>query len=177
VALLAAIYEHGLWLSWPVFGLGMFLVAKAIPGIRALPEQNQLCNVPFTASQDVAFRESGEVELWVEGPLLSTVLLGARFSLRDSSGRPVASHGGIFPVQSTSLTRGHMRARVFTLRHPGTYTLEVSGENVPATDDSRYRLVFMRPYLLQLTGRTLGIILGSLLMIAGLVNFLMRLFS
>lgn len=177
MAFLTFVYKNGLWLSWPVFGLGVFLIVKSILLVMKLEQRNLILSVPLLAEQQVEFIETGTVALWVDGPLFSLKFLGLDFELRDSAGLPVANRRNLFPLSSTSFSRGRMLARLFTISHPGTYTLRVSGKPLPETDDGEHRLVFMRPYLAETVGCVLGILLGALLTIGSLVNFLLRLLS
>lgn len=177
MALLTFVYENGLWLSWPVFGLGVFLIVKSILRVIRLSKENLLLSVPLLASQEIELAETGTVALWAEGPLFSPRFIGAGFELRDDVGLPVASRRNFPPVTSSGFSRGRLLARYFKISHPGRYTLLVTLKKPSASDDSEYCLLFMRPYLLQVVGCILGILLGALLTIGSLVNFLLRLFQ
>lgn len=177
MAILTAFYENGLWLSWPLFGLGVYLIVKSILRVIRLGKDNLLLSVPLLASQELELSETGTVALWAEGPLFSPRYRGAQFELRDAAGLPVASRRNFPPVTSSGFSRGRLLARYFKISQPDRYTLLVTLKNQQASDDSEYRLLFMRPYLLQVVGCIFGILLGALLTIGSLVNFLLRLFS
>lgn len=175
MAILTAFYENGLWLSWPLFGLGIFLLVKSILRVIRLGKENLLLSVPLLASQEIELAATGTVALWAEGPLFSPRFRGARYELRDDAGLPVASRRNFPPITSSGFSRGRLLARYFKLSHPGRYTLQVTLKNQPESDDSDFRLLFMRPYMMQVVGCIFGMLLGAALTIGSLVNFLLRL--
>lgn len=175
VGILTFLYDNGLWLSWPLFAAGVFLVVASIRMLLKLAERNRIHGVPLLVEQKIEFREAGRVELWLEGPLFSTVFMGLGYHLSGSGGQQVGSRRPLFPLHSAGFTRGRMLAWFFTIPSPGIYTLQVSGARVPSADDGRHELLFMRPHLPRTIGCILGIVLGAQLTIASLVNFLLRL--
>lgn len=173
--ILSFLYDNGLWLSWPLFAMGVFLIVASIRTLLKLAEQNCIHRVPLLVQQNIEFREAGTVALWLEGPLFSTAFRGLGFHLSDCNGRLVGNRRPLFPLHSAGFSRGRMLVRFFSIPHPGIYALQVCAARAPRADDGRHQLLFMRPYLFQTVGCILGIVLGAQLAIGSLVNFLLRL--
>lgn len=169
------LYDNGLWLSWPLFAVGLCLLVVSIRRLLRLAKRNRIHGVPLLTEQKIEFWEAGRVALWLEGPLFSTIFMGLDYRMIDSGGRGVGSRRPLFPLHSASFSRGRMLARFFVIPGPGIYSLQVSGTRVPTTDDGRHQLLFMRPHLTRTVGCILGIVLGAQLTIASLINFLLRL--
>jgi hypothetical protein len=175
MALLAFFYKNGLWLSWPVFGLGVYLLWFFILTVVRLGDRNRLCSLPLEARQNADFPEAGRVILWMEGPLFSTRCRGLSFDLTGSDGSLLKGRMILFRQASSGFSTARITLGVFTIPSPGTYILNTRGLGDPRAGDEKHRLIFMRPYLPQTIGCILGIILGAFLAIGSTVNFFLRL--
>jgi len=157
-----------------MFGIGVFLLWFFILTVVRLGDKNRICSVPLRAEQDVEFAEAGRVILWVEGPLFSTRFLGLTYELIGSDGSFTTGRENLFPISSSSFSRGRKVERIFTIPHPGRYVLHTRGLEAPKAADEKHKLIFMRPYLPQTIGCILGILLGAFLTIGSLVLFILR---
>ncbi len=175
MALLTFFYKNGLWLSWPVCGLGMFLLWFFIMTVVRLGDKNRLFSLPLEAEQSVEFREPGQVILWLEGPLLTSRFGGLSFELTGSDGSSLKGRMALFRQGSSGFSKVRIADRIFTIPYPGTYVLHSKGLGASKPGDEKHRIIFMRPYLSQTIGCILGILLGAFLAIGSIVNFFIRL--
>ena len=175
MAILTFFYKNGLWLSWPVFGLGVFLLWFFIMTVIRLGDKNRLCSLPLEAEQSVEFSEAGQVILWLEGPLLTTRFGGLSFELTGIDGSSLQGRMALFRQGSSGFSKVRIADRVFTIPYPGTYVLHTKGLGAAKAGDEKHRIIFMRPYLPQTIGCILGILLGAFLAIGSIVNFFIRL--
>jgi hypothetical protein len=174
VAILSFLNKNGLWISWPLLGLGVFLLWFFILKVIRLGSTKIICNLPLTAEQEVEFPEAGRVILWLEGPLLTTRFAGIAYELTGSDGSSTKGRRTWFRIHSSSFSRVRIVDRVFEVPHPGRYVLRTNGLGAPRAADDKHRILFMRPYLPQSIGCILGILLGSFLVIGSIVNFSIR---
>jgi hypothetical protein len=175
MAILTFFYKNGLWLSWPVFGLGVFLLWFFIVTVIRLGDRNRLCSLPLTAEQSVEFGEAGKATLWLVGPLFFTRCRGLSFELTGSDGSVLTGRMILLRQASSGFSRARIPVRIFSIPSPGTYTLHVKGLGDAKAGDEKHRLIFMRPYLPQTIGCILGILAGAFLAIGSIVNFFIRL--
>lgn len=175
VTWLTFINRHGLWLSWPLFGLGVVLVWFGIMTVVRLSERHRLCRLPLAPEQVVEFDEARRVILWFEGPLLSARSAGLSFGLTATNGQAVEGNSPWFPLRPSTFSTVRTTKRCFEIPAPGRYILKIEGLGATKPSDENHQLVFMRPYLAQSIGCVLVIILGGFLGIGSLVNFLLRL--
>jgi hypothetical protein len=175
VALLTFFYKNGLWLSWPVCGLGVFLLWFFIVTVVRLGDKNRLCSLPMEAEQTVEFSEAGQAILWLEGPLLTTRFGGLSFELTGPDGSLLKGRMALFRQGSSGFSKARIADRVFTIPYPGRYILHIKGLGTAKAGDEKHRIIFMRPYLPRTIGCILGILLGAFLAIGSIVNFFIRL--
>ncbi len=175
MVILTYFHKYGLWLSWPVFGLGVFLLWFFIMSVVKVGEKHRICHLPLQAEQMVEFAEAGRVILWLEGPLLTNRFAGLSFELRGPDGSSSKGRMALFRGGSSSFSKARIADRVFTITTPGRYVLHTEGLGGEKAGDEQHRLIFMRPYLAETVGSVLGIILGAVLTIGSTVNFLIRL--
>ena len=71
VPLLDFLYKNGLWISWPLCGLGVFLIWLSIATVVRVVENSRICSLPLTAHQEVDFAEAGLIYPAVSGALNS----------------------------------------------------------------------------------------------------------
>ncbi len=173
--ILSFLYKNGLWISVPLFGLGVFLLWFFIVTMVGLGDKNRICSVPLLAEQDVEFAEAGRVVLWLEGPLLTARFAGLTYELTGSDGSYIKGRMTWFRIRSTSLSKVRIVDRILTIPYPGRYVLHTKGLGASQAADDKHRLIFMRPYLPQTIGCILGIILGAFLTIGSIVLFSLRL--
>ncbi len=105
MAILTFFYKNGLWLSWPVFGLGVFLLWFFIMTVIRLGDKNRLCSLPLEAEQSVEFSEAGQVILWLEGPLLTTRFGGLSFELTGIDGSSLQGRMALFRQGSSGFSK------------------------------------------------------------------------
>ena len=172
---LTFIYKNGLWLSWPLLILGVILLWLSIMNAVKLGDDNRICSLPLEAGQSVEFPEAGEVVLWLEGPQLTTRFAGLTFELTGSDGSICKGRGTLVRQRSSGLAKVRITDRVFSIPHPGRYTLHTNGLGAAKAGDEKHQLIFMRPHAPQTIVWVLGIILGAVLAIGGIVNFFLRL--
>ncbi len=176
--------NRSFWLAvyrnWNRLGVLVMLVAVAalwrfIAGLVALIRKSYLFKAPLAASQQVEFSEAGQLSLSVEGPRFSTRFAGVGFELQAMDGRRIEGRRVLFRLQTSGLSTARLEVLRYDIPWPGRYVFNMTGLGAPREGDARHAVVFMRPR----TGRTvayiLGIVLASMVFIASLVFFLMRL--
>lgn len=164
------LYRNWIWLAVLVLlaaGAGLWL---SIAGVLAVMRKAQLFRIPLAASQEVEFAEAGRVILNIEGPMLSRQFAGARFELRSKDGEPVEGRGIRLRGRSSGLTKARMELMSYDIPRPGRYVLTMTGREI----NPGHAVVFMRPHGGPMVVRVLGIVLSSVVLIASLVFFLMR---
>lgn len=177
MSVLTFVYKNGLWLSWPLFCLGVLLLWFFITTAVKLGDRHRICSLPLQPEQVVEFPAAGKVILWLEGPQLTSRFRDLTFELTGSDGATVPGRGVLFRTRSSSLSRVRISDRIFQVPHAGGYALHTRGLGETRDGDAQHRLVFMRPYQVQVIGAVLGIVLGALLVIGSVVNFCLRYFQ
>jgi hypothetical protein len=175
--ILNLLYKNGLWISWPIFGLGVFLLWFFIASLVKQGKDNLIHSLPLEARQEVEFVNAGKVVLWLEGPQFTSRFAGLRFVLRGSDGGVLEGRMAPMRHHASGLRKTRLADRVFDLPRPGRYVLHIDGLRTAQAGYGKHRLLFMRPHLLQTVGCILGTLLGALLTIGSLVNFLLRFFG
>ncbi len=170
-------HRHGLWLSWPLLAFGLLATFWCIRTVSRLEENSRLGALPLVAKQAVEFDEAGPVELWLQGPHLSTRFTGLSFELIDPHGSHVRGRRSWFGRHSSGLSRARFAAQLYTLPQPGRYVLRTKGLGAPQPSDENHQVLFVRPHLAPALGCVVGMLLGAALAIGSLVNFLLRLRS
>jgi hypothetical protein len=173
--ILTFFYENGLWLSWPSFGLGVFLLWFFIATVIKVARRNRICSLPLTTEQNVEFSRAGKVILWLEGPLFTTRFGGLSFELKAGDGSVLKGRMALLRQGSSSFSKARIADRIFSVPHPGAYVLHAKGLGAPKAGDEQHGIIFMRPYMPQTIGCILGILLGAFLCIGSIVNFFLRL--
>lgn len=169
------LYRHGLWLSWPLLALGVFLLWTFISTAARLGERNRIGVLPLAAEQHLDFPEAGKVVLWLEGPQLTPRFKDLTFELHGSDGTVLKGSPVLLRNRSAGTTRVRISDRTFAIPHAGGYTLVTGGLGEARPGDENHNLVFMRPHQVQTVTAVLGIVLGAVLAIGALVNFFLRL--
>jgi hypothetical protein len=173
--ILRFLYNNGLWLSWPFFGLGVVVLWFSIVTVVRLADRNRICSLPLQAEQFVEFTQAGRVILWTEGPLLTSRFRKLSFELMSAEGPTLSGRMALFRQGSSGFSKTRAAVRIFTIPEAGRYVLHTKGLAEAKVGDEQHRILFMRPYLLQTVGCILGIILGAFLAIGSTVNFFLRL--
>jgi len=96
MVMLTTFHNYGLWLSWPVFGLGVFLLWLFIMTVVKSGDQNRICSLPLQAEQTADLAEPGRVILWLERPLLTSRFAGLSFELTGAGGTSVKGRMALF---------------------------------------------------------------------------------
>ncbi|MFH2054283.1 MAG: hypothetical protein ABIK96_17660 [bacterium] len=172
---LMSIYRNGLWLSWPLLALGVFLLWTFIATASKLGERNRIGRLPLVAEQRLAFPEAGKVVLWLEGPQLTSRFKDLTFELHGSDGTVMKGSPVLMRNRSAGTSRVRISDRTFDVPHAGDYTLVTGGLGEARPGDENHHLVFMRPHQVQTVKAVLGIVLGAILAIGAVVNFFLRL--
>ncbi|MGD9546176.1 MAG: hypothetical protein AB7V45_01390 [Candidatus Krumholzibacteriia bacterium] len=175
MSILKFFYQNGLWLSWPVFALGIFVLWTCITAATKLGERNRIAALPLVAEQEVTFPEAGKAVLWLESPQLSRRFSGLGFELRGSDGSVNKGSRVLMRNRSSGFALVRISDRTFDIPHGGSYTLVTTGLDDPRPDDVNHHLIFMRPHQIQTIKTVLGIVLGAILTIGAIVNFFLRL--
>jgi hypothetical protein len=172
MGLLPFLQRHGWWLAWPVLGLGVLLLWSGILAVVRLADRMKLHTLRLLAEQEVVFAETGEVDLWLEGPLLSGRFARLTFELNTRDGTTLEGRRPLSRLRSSGFSKGRMVGRVFTIPHPGRYVLHTRGLGAAQPRDEEHSLIFMRPYFPQVVACILGMILGAFLLIGGILIFI-----
>lgn len=178
MSLLRTLYRNGIWISVPLVGCGVCLLAFSIRNVVKLEDRNLILSVPLTAEQDVVFEEAGEAIMTMEGPFFSARFKNLSYELVGGEGIPMPGRKSWLRWRSTSLGgRARLQVCSFEISYPGQYLFRIKGLNSPQASDAKHRIIFMKPHFLQTIASIVGIILGSFLAIGGLVLFVFRLRS
>ena len=86
MSILAFLNRHGLWLSWPFFGVGVLLLVFSIVSAVRLGVKSRICDLPLAVQQKVEFLEPAQVVLWLEGPRATSRFAGLSFELTGEGG-------------------------------------------------------------------------------------------
>lgn len=177
MSVLTFIYKNGLWLSWPLFFLGILLLWFFITTAVKLGDRHRICSLPLQPLQDLEFPAPGKVILWLEGPQLTSRFRHLKFELTGSDGSSLTGRRVLFRSRSSGFAKVRISDRIFEIPHAGRYVLHTDGLGESRDGDEQHRLVFMRPYQVQVIGGILGILLGAFLVIGSVVNFCLRYFQ
>jgi len=127
VSVLNFFYRNGLWVSWPFFGLGLFLLWTFIATATKMGERNRICSLPLVAEQRVDFPGAGKVVLWPEGPRATTRFGGLGFELRGSDGTVLKGQPVLVRNRPSGVAKVKISDRTFDIPHAGGYTLMTPG--------------------------------------------------
>src|SRR5512138_2794422 len=105
MTLLTFLYKNGLWLSWPIFGSGIFLLCFCIVTVVRLGDKNRICSLPLVAEQTVEFAEAGQAILWLEGPKFTTRFGGLSFELTGAEGPSLKGRMALFRQGSSGFSK------------------------------------------------------------------------
>jgi hypothetical protein len=178
MSILRTLYRNGIWISVPLVGCGVCLLAFSIRNVVKLEDRNLILSVPLTAEQDVVFEEAGEAILTMEGPFFSSRFRNLSYELVGGEGIPIPGRKSWLRWGSTSMGgRARLQLCSFDINYPGGYIFRIKGLGSPQADDEKHRFIFMKPHVLQTMACIVGIIFGSFLAIGGLVLFIVRLLS
>ncbi len=169
-SLWVSLYRSWIWLGVPVMLAAAAGLWLSIAGVLAVMRKAHLFRTPLAASQEVEFSEAGRVVLNIEGPMLSRQFAGARFELRSKDGEPVEGRRVWLRGRSSGFTKARMELMSYDIPRPGRYVLTMTGREI----NPGHAVVFMRPHGGAMAVRVLGIVLSSVVLIASLVFFLMR---
>lgn len=161
------------WLLLPLIIIGLALLIFFIWNLVGLGKKNTLFSIGLKEEQPVEFSEAGRVLLCVEGPMFTRHFAKLRYELTDSSGAKVQGRNSLLRTGSSGFTRARLEIMSFNIPAPGKYSLRIHGVEGEEPADSPYRIVFMKPYFVQVVANILGILLASALMITSLVFFLL----
>jgi hypothetical protein len=175
MSILRALYRNEFWISVPLVGCGVCMLAFFIKNVVKLEDKNLIASVPLTAEQHVVFNEAGRILLTMEGPFFSTRFKKLSYEMIGSDGIAIPGQTTWLRWRSTSLEgRARLQLCSFELKDPGGYLLCIRGLGAPQAADVKHRIIFMKPHVLQTMACIVGIILGSFLAIGGLVLFIFR---
>jgi hypothetical protein len=171
------LYRNGLWISVPLFGISVVILVFFILSVIRLGAKKQFLSVPLLEKQNVEFAGADRVVLCVEGPLFTSRFAGLTYELIDADNTRVKSRTSWFHARSSSFSKVRMEMRSFEIPKPGRYILRIQGLDGSQAGDSKHRIVFMRPYLVQTIGYVLGIVLAAWFLIGCLVLSILRIIS
>lgn len=171
----AGLYKHWIWLGVPVILAAATALWLLIAGVVAVIKKARLFRAPLAAIHEVEFSEAGRVVLSIEGPLFTTRFAGVHFELREMNGGRIDGQPCLFRARTSGFTTARMELMEYNLPRPGRYVLSMMGLGAVVAGDASHAVVFMRPHLLESTAYVLGIVFASVVFIASLVFFLMRL--
>ena len=177
MTVLSFTYRHGIWISVPMFVIGVLLLVFFIGGIVRTIRQARLFDVPLRSQQDIEFTEAERVVLCMEGPLLSRWFAGLDYTILTPYGAALEGRRSLFRSRTTGITKARMELRYFAIPNPGRYTFQISGLGESKSDDEDHRMVFMKPHLGRIILMIIGIIFSATLTIGSIVLFFLRLRS
>ena len=169
-----SLYESWIWLGVPMTVAAVVGLWLLISGVVAQSRRAHLFKVSLAANQVVEFREVGPVVLSIEGPRGSTRWASVDFELRGINGETVEGRTTWFHAVTSGVSTARMELLKYSIPRPGRYVLSMTGLGAERPGDAGHSVVFMRPHLRQSILYVLGIVLSSLVFIASLVFFLMR---
>lgn len=177
MTVLSFLYRNGLWISIPIFVLGVLLLIFFIGGIVRTVRQARLFDVPLCNQQEIEFTEAGRVVLSMEGPLLSRRFAGLDYTILAPYGAAIENRRSLFRSRTTGITKARMELRYFSIPNPGRYTFRINGLGETKPDDKDHRMVFMKPHLGRIVLRIIGILISSMFTVGSIVLFFLRLMS
>jgi hypothetical protein len=173
-ALLSSIYRHGIWIGFLAFVVSVYLLAHCISGVIRTERRARLFSVPLVESQEVELAEAGPVVLAMEGPILSRRFARLEYELVGPDGAPVSMRSVLFRARTTGFTKATMTLKELEIATPGRHLFRIHGLDGSRPGDAECSMVFMRPHLATTMGYVLGIVFSSMVAIASLVLFLLR---
>jgi len=171
------LYRNGLWISVPLFFIGVALWVHFILGVIRRVREAHLLGVPLLEEQEIQFYEAGRVVLCTQGPLLSFRFAHLDYGLTGDNGMPLEGRTTWFHSKTSGFSWVRMEVKSYRIPMPGRYMLRIKGLEPGSTADAEHQIVFMRPYLARIIGHVIGIVLASLLFIGSIVLFFLRLLS
>ncbi len=169
------IWNYAVWVSAPVFCLGLAGLVWCIWTLVRVERTSLLARLPLTARQTVVFNEPGRVVLCVEGPLPTFRFWGLSYRLLTENDVPVPGRWLFFRTTSSGFTTVRSAERLFKVRQPGNHTLLVDGLDTSKAGDGKHFVVFKRPVMIWAVPCILGMILCAGLAIGSLVLFILKL--
>lgn len=156
-------------LSIGVMVVGAIVLFFAVTRMFVLLRTSEIASLPVVPEAQLTFEEPGTYVLHVDQPRLGFALMHAQYTLRDMmSGYEVRSSPVIFRTTVSGVSSARVSVRYFEVPHAGVYRLAVTGVD-PASDVSRSKLVFTRPFGASLFLLILATVFGGACAIGGLV--------
>lgn len=169
------LYRHGLWISAPLFVIGLVLLISFIKKVIRLRVEKLILKAPLVEQQYIEFSEAGRVVLCIEGPLFTSRFARVGFDLRTEDGTSLKGRTALFRASSSTFSRIRMELKVYKIPMPGRYDFRILNRGMPKPKDEEHQVIFMRPHLAQVIVYIVGIILSSSMCIGSIVLFLLRL--
>ena len=168
------IWSYAIWVSVPMFGLGVALLIWGIVNLVRVVRAAVLVRLPLTEENPITINQAGPLVLCIEGPLFTRRFAGLTYDMVSEDGAPVPYRRTLFHATTSGFTQSRMEVRRFKVDRPGDYMVRVSGLGERRPKDSEHHLVFVKPHLPVVVAHILGLILAGWLIIGGLVLFLMK---
>jgi hypothetical protein len=175
MAFLDFLYRNGLWISVPLFAVGLGLLISSIKNVIRLRVEKQILSVSLVEQQHIEFGEAGRVVLCIEGPLFTNRFAKVEFELRAGDGTPLKGRTTLFHARSSTFSSIRMEMKSYEVPMPGSYELRMLNLGMPQPKDKEHQVVFMKPHLAQTIIYIVCIILSSFICIGSIVLFLLRL--
>jgi hypothetical protein len=115
------LYRNGLWISVPIFLIGVGSLAYFIFGIVRGVREAHLLSVPLLEEQEIQFPEAGRVVLCTQGPLLSFRFAKLHYELTGDSGTPVEGRTTWFHSKASGFSWVRMEVKSYRIPMPGRY--------------------------------------------------------
>lgn len=175
MSLLSVLYRYGVWISIPLFCVGVVLLVLFISSLVRLGDRKRICSVQLVAEQDVEFPEAGPVVLFGEGPFMTSRFADLSFQLIPGDGSVLTGSAPWMRTKSSGMSQVRLELRRFDLPYGGRYLLRIEGLQTPAPGDKDHRIVFARPSGREMTSYIVGIVVSSVLVVGSVVLFVLRL--
>lgn len=169
------LYRNGLWISAPLFIVGLVLLISFIKNVIRLRAEKLILKAPLVEQQYIELREAGRMVLCIEGPLFTNRFAKIGFDLRTEAGASLKGRTAWFHARSSTFSRVRMEMKIYKIPMPGRYDFRILNLGTPRPKDEEHEVVFMQPHLAQVLVYIVGIILSSFICIGSLVLFLLRL--
>lgn len=166
--------DFALWIWLPLLVISAAMLIFFIRNLIGLGKKNTLFSLTLREEQPIEFTDAGKVLLCVEGPLFTRHFAGLRYEIADAGNSAVQGRKSLLRTGSSGFTRARLELMSFTIPTPGKYSLRILGMQGSEPDDSPYRIVFMRPYFIQVIGSILGTIFSAGGLITSLVFTLLH---
>lgn len=157
-----------LLITLPLMVAAGIALAKGVPALTAVLQQEELANLPLAPAGTVDIPKAGEVVLSLRGALGSRDFAQTSFTLRDANGQTVSSSIIVMRSSRTTLTgETTLAIRRFSVATAGRYQLEVSG--LTSDDQSgQSRLILSKAAGSNLTLRVLWVVGAAVVLLAAL---------